>query len=169
MLSIIKNILFKSKRLNPCVIWLTGLPKSGKSTIAKELKKIIQKKGNQVIIIEDEEVKRIFPRGLPDDEIAYIASLLEMSGIVVIVSTKSYSNYGKDCARELCSKMYDVFINTPYEVCKKRDSIGVFKQKAIHEIPENFDIDIKTSGFTPDRNAFQIITAIMAKQNCKNC
>lgn len=46
-----------NKKIKPCVIFLTGLSGSGKSTISKELSQMLNKNGNSVVILDGDEIR----------------------------------------------------------------------------------------------------------------
>jgi adenylyl-sulfate kinase len=133
------------KKIKPCVIWLTGLSGAGKSTIADELIKIFEKQTISYALLDGDQIRKViketgfdyYSRRKHNLNVAYIASLLESQGNVVIVSLISpYREVRKEC-RAICRNFIEVFIDTPVEVCEERDTKGLYKKAREGEI-QNF-------------------------------
>lgn len=136
--------IFK-KKIKPCVVWITGLSGAGKSTIANELIKIFEKATISYVLLDGDQIRKViketgfdfYSRRKHNLNVAYIASLLESQGNVVIVSLISpYKEVRKEC-RDICKNFIEVFIDTPVEVCEERDTKGLYKKARSGEI-ENF-------------------------------
>lgn len=134
-----------TKKLNPQVFWLTGLPSSGKSTIAESLKKELESKGIKSILLDGDQIRNVFKNNAFDYEsrrqhnlsVANMASLFEKNGHVVIVSLISpYIEVRNEC-RALCKNFKEVFINASLDECIKRDVKGLY-QKAMRREIDNF-------------------------------
>jgi adenylylsulfate kinase-like enzyme len=78
-----------------CVVWLTGLPSSGKSTLARLLEAELRRLGRPVELLDGDEVRTRLTRGLgfsreDRDEnvrrVAYVARLLQRHGVIVITA-----------------------------------------------------------------------------------
>ncbi len=133
------------KRIKPCVIWLTGLSGAGKSTIANELIRNFEKNSIPYVLLDGDQIRRViketgydyFSRRKHNLNVAYIASLLEKQGNVVIVTLISpYRDVRNEC-RAICKNFIEVFVDTPLEECEKRDVKGLYKKARSGEI-ENF-------------------------------
>ena len=149
---IINNYAFDSiwetifkKKIKPCVVWITGLSGAGKSTIANELIKIFEKESISYVLLDGDQIRKViketgfdfYSRRKHNLNVAYIASLLESQGNVVIVSLISpYREVRNEC-RAICKNFIEVFIDTPVEVCEQRDTKGLYKKARSGEI-ENF-------------------------------
>ena len=138
------EIIFR-KKINPCVIWLTGLSGSGKSTIANELIKNFEKNNIPYVLLDGDQIRKViketgydyFSRRKHNLNVAYMASLFETQGNVVIVSLISpYKDVRNEC-RAICKRFIEVFVNTPLEICEQRDVKGLYKKARAGEI-ENF-------------------------------
>lgn len=161
------------------VIWLTGLPCSGKTTIAMELQNLLFKKGCNVFILDGDNVRHGLNRDLgfsPSDRkenirrVAEVAKLFIEAGFLVI--TAFISPYKKDRknARALFDKddFIEVFIKADISVCEARDARGLYKMarrseikeftgiSAPYESPEKPELVIDTEKNTKEESAWHI-------------
>ena len=130
------------------VIWLTGLPCSGKSTIARHLEVQLFNRGIRTLILDGDNTRMSINRDLdfsPEGRaenirrVAEMAKLLNDAGIVVI--TAFISPYIKDrkIAKKIISEdcFIEVFVDAPIEVCIQRDTKGLY-QKAMNNDLKDF-------------------------------
>lgn len=124
------------------VIWLTGLPCSGKSTIAKELTKHI----SNLAVLDGDEIRQWFSvtdfskNGIIENNkrIAHIAKLLSIHNVPVCVSLVSPYHKNREDARKIINnKFIEVYLKCPQNVCEKRDTKGMYK-KARTGLVKNF-------------------------------
>lgn len=119
------------------VVWLTGLPAAGKSTIARQSEKRLFAAGFNAIAIDADMIRR----GLCADlgfsmedrsenvrRIAQTARILLDAGHIVIVACISPLNSDRQRAREIvgASDFFEVFVACPVEVCRQRDPKGLY-------------------------------------------
>ncbi|MCO5230921.1 MAG: adenylyl-sulfate kinase [Chitinophagales bacterium] len=151
-----------------CVLWMTGLSGSGKSTIAKGLEKKLHEAGYLSFVLDGDNVRTGINANLGFSEedrlenirrIAEISKLFVQSGVICINSfvspTKDIRQQAKDIIGE--ADFIEVYINAPFEVCAQRDVKGLYKKALAGEIknftgldapfeaPEPADIEIKTA------------------------
>jgi adenylyl-sulfate kinase len=147
-------------------VWFTGLPCSGKSTLAESL--YVRLSGNRKVIHIDGDDLR---RGLNSDlsfsaadrrenirRAAHVSALLMKSFDVVLASFVSPSHSDRQLAREIVGngRFIEVFVDCPLEVCEQRDVKGMYRQarngelknftgiQASYETPRAPEIVIKT-------------------------
>jgi adenylyl-sulfate kinase len=125
-------------------IWLTGLPSSGKSTLAELLGKRLRGDNYPVQILDGDEVRLRLSKGLgfsrPDrDEnirrIAYVAKVLTRVGAVAITAAISPYRAVRAEAREEIKDFVEVYVACPLEECIRRDVKGLYRKALRGEIP----------------------------------
>ncbi len=126
-------------------IWLTGLPCSGKTTLARALKAELDKKGYKTVHLDGDIVRAGVNKALgfsPNDRrenlkrVAHMAYDLSREGSVVIASFVSPTNDLRDMVREIIGPMWLVYVKCSLEECKKRDVKGMYQKAAQGEIKE---------------------------------
>jgi len=129
----------------PGTIWLTGLPCSGKTTLAMALKEELDKKGYQTVHFDGDVVRAGINKGLgfsSDDRrenlkrVAHMARDLSREGNVVIASFVSPTNELRGMVRKIIGPMWLVYVKCSLEECKKRDVKGMYKKAEKGEIKE---------------------------------
>ena len=169
-------------KIQPAVIWMTGLSGAGKTTICKELEKKLTKWGNKVVLLDGDEIRTMFPSTGFDEEsrkahnkrVAYMSKLLKEQGSIVLVSLISPYESSRKEARDLCSndRFFEVYISTSLELCAARDVKGLYAKvkngeiknftgiDAPYETPQSADINIDTHNLSVEECADQIIKKI---------
>ena len=127
------------------VIWLTGLPGAGKTTIARNLEQKLKSLGLKVEVFDGDEVRRqLSPdlgfskkdRELHARRVAYLSKLLAKHGIVSIVSLISPYREFREYARDLIKDFVEVYVKASLETCIKRDPKGLYKKALNGEIKD---------------------------------
>ena len=112
-------------------VWITGLPGSGKSTIAKEMKKLLRKKGIDVQILRLDEFRRTLapkPRYTEEErDVVYntlilMAKLLTENGVNVIIDATAHRSKWRDKARRDIKNFFEVYIECPLNICMEREA-----------------------------------------------
>ena len=113
------------------VMWLTGLPGCGKTTIAKKVRSRLQEKGIAVKILQLDEIRRAItpvPRYTEEERdivyasLAYMGYLLAEAGANVIIDATANRRRYRDLARRLIPNFAEVFIRDPLSVCMGREA-----------------------------------------------
>lgn len=117
------------------VIWLTGLPAAGKTTLAVELQGRLRAAGQTVVLLDGDVLRR----GLCSDlgfsaqaraenirRAAEIARLMADAGLVCVAALISPLAENRALARRLAGgdRFTEVYLATPLEVCRGRDAKG---------------------------------------------
>jgi len=122
-------------------VWLTGLPSSGKSTIARAIEKRLIDEGVPVEVLDGDVVRTHLTKGLgfsreDRDEnvrrIGFVADLLSRNGVTVLCPVIAPYRAVRDEVRQLHGDRFvEVYVSTPLDQCAERDVKGLYaKQKA---------------------------------------
>jgi bifunctional enzyme CysN/CysC len=121
------------------VIWLTGLSGSGKSTIANEVSNQLFALGKHVYVLDGDNLRSGLNIDLgftPADRaenvrrVAQVAKLMVDAGLIVIVALVSPYISDRQRAKSLfeADEFFEIFVDTPLEICQQRDSKGLYKK-----------------------------------------
>jgi adenylylsulfate kinase len=121
------------------VVWLTGLPSAGKSTIAAALAERIGDLGRPVEVLDGDVVRTElcadlgYSRADRDENvkrIGYVASLLARHGVVAVCPVVSPYRAARDAVRERAGERFvEVWVSTPVDVCAERDVKGLYARQ----------------------------------------
>ncbi len=162
-------------------VWLTGLPASGKSAIARVLSAQLTEAGLSVEILESDAVRRhLTPqpsykgeeRDLFYRALAFFGSRLVKHGVPVVFDATGNRRAYRDLARSLIPHFLEVAVQCPLETCIQRDHKGIYSKgvegKSLmvpglqdpYEAPLKPDLEIETTVYSPDAAAAQIMKAL---------
>lgn len=114
--------------MNGRAIWLTGLPGSGKTSIAR----IVKEKQEGIVILGMDEMRRIVtPKPTYSNEereilyrsLVYTAKNIIQLGHDVIIDATGHKRSWRDLARENIKDFYEVYLRCPLEVCMDREKL----------------------------------------------
>lgn len=163
-----------------CMIWLTGLPSAGKSTIAFTAEHMLVEQGRLAYVLDGDNVRHGLNKNLgfsAEDRaenirrIGEVGKLFADAGLITFTSFVSPYRADRDGVRELMAdgEFFEIFIDTPVELCEERDPKGLYAKARTGEIPnftgvsdpyeapENAELVIKTAECTPEEAATRII------------
>lgn len=161
------------------VIWFTGLPCSGKSTLAHLLHENMQGRGVPSEIFDGDKVRQRLRKGLGFSKgdrlenvrrIAFVAHLLARHGVVSIVAAISPYQQARDEIRREIECYVEIFVDCPVEVCQTRDVKGMYKKARDgeiqhftgvsdpYEVPTNPDLTLKTSHESQSESLSRILS-----------
>ena len=125
-------------------VWFTGLPSSGKSTLARMLEQVLVDQGRHVEVLDGDEVRLRLSRGLgfskeDRDEnirrITYVAKLITRCDGVAITCAISPYRALRDEARQEIGRFIEVYVKCALDVCIDRDVKGLYAKALRGEIP----------------------------------
>jgi bifunctional enzyme CysN/CysC len=174
--------------LRGATIWLTGLPASGKSTIAEELERQLVASGRPAYLLDGENVRH----GLSGDlgfsaadrheharRVASVARMLADAGIVTVVALVSPAAADREAARELHDEagleFLEAWVDTPVEECERRDPHGLYARAragtlsgftgvdAPYEAPEDPDVRLRGAEETVEQSVERVLAALEAR------
>jgi adenylylsulfate kinase len=167
------------------VIWLTGLPGSGKTTIAKALQPRLKESGFKVELLDGDIVrKELSPelgftkkdREIHARRVIYLGKLLSRNGIISIVCLISpYREFRRYARSEITinNNFYEVHVKCSLETCMKRDPKGLYKKALSGEIkdltglqdpyeePENPEVIVNTEEQTLEECVNVILNRVL--------
>ncbi len=111
-------------------IWITGLPGSGKSLLARRAAQALAALGERVVVLELDEIRKTLTPAptYSDDErdlvyraLAYMAVELTEAGVPVIIDATAHRRAWRDLARASIRRFAEVQLDCPLEVCRERE------------------------------------------------
>ncbi len=127
--------------VNGITIWLTGLPASGKSTLAGKVRDDAVRGGKAVYVLDGDELRKGLCSDLSfscEDRVenirraAEVACLIASGGAVCVVSLISpladARAHARDLHRNSGIPFYEVYLSAPSEVCEERDPKGLYRR-----------------------------------------
>jgi len=130
-----------------CVIWLTGLSASGKSTIATELEHTLFNQGRLAYVLDGDNTRQGLCSDLgfsPEDRrenirrVREVVRLFADAGIICLTAFISPYRADREAARRMLppGKFIEVYLNAPLEVCERRDPKGLYARARAGELKE---------------------------------
>ena len=168
----------------PAVLWFTGLPGAGKSTIANLVEAGLNARGIHTVMLDGDNIRHGLNRDLGFTEadrvdnirrIGEVAKLMTEAGLVVLCAFISPFRAERQSVRELldAGEFIEIFVDTPLDVCIARDAKGLYRRALAGEIknftgvdqtyeaPENADIHLPTAVHAPEILADQVIEKLI--------
>jgi adenylylsulfate kinase len=117
------------------VVWITGLPGAGKSTLAAGIARRIRDAGAACVVLDGDDVRgalaRPAGRGVAERDAFYaslagLAALLARQGLVVVVAATANRAAYRDRARAIAPRYLEVHVATPLAECERRDPRGLY-------------------------------------------
>ena len=167
------------------VIWITGLPASGKTTIARIVADKLRSIGLKVEMLDGDEVRKwLSPEaGFTREDrerhlrrVAYVSKLLARNGVAVIASFVSPYRKIRSEIRQIIENenipFIEVYTKCSLQKCIERDPKGLYKKALAGEIkhftglddpyeePENPEITLDTENTPPEENAKKLLNYI---------
>ena len=131
-------------------LWFTGLPSSGKSTLARRVEEVLLERGMAVEVLDGDEVRENLSKGLGfsrEDRdtnirrIGFVAKLLSRNGVVAITAAISPYRNVRDEMRRAIGRFVEVHVDCPIDVLKERDVKGLYKKALAGEIKHFTGVD----------------------------
>jgi adenylylsulfate kinase len=131
-------------------VWFTGLSSSGKTTIAREVTMKLAQRNYRVELLDGDIIRNHFSKDLGfsrEDRdtnirrISFVAQLLSRNEVIVIVATISPYKSIRNEVRQAHKNFVEVYVNTPLDICEKRDVKGLYAKARAGEIRHFTGID----------------------------
>jgi sulfate adenylyltransferase len=167
-------------------VWFTGLSGAGKSTTAELVVERLIEHGRQVTLLDGDAVRTHLSKGLgfsKEDRdanilrIGFVAAEIARHGGAVVCAAVSPYRATRDRVRDMVGsdRFFEVFVDTPLEVCESRDVKGMYAQARRGEIrqftgiddpyepPRSAELTIETVTATPEANAEAIVSLLASR------
>jgi adenylylsulfate kinase-like enzyme len=163
------------------VLWITGLPASGKTTLARALVAVLEREGIRATLVDSDEVRAVLtphPSYEPNERaivyraLAYLARRIDETGVVPIVAATAHSRSIRDEARTICDGFFLVHTRASLAVCEARDPKHLYRQAraqtggtmpgvhVAYDAPADADIDVDTATGSPEAGAKGVVDAL---------
>jgi bifunctional enzyme CysN/CysC len=164
-----KTLRAHMKAQRPCILWFTGLPGGGKSTILNLVEERLAERGIHTYALDGDNLRRGLTRDLGFTDFdrvenirraGEVARLMVDAGLVVLCAFVSPFRAERRMVRDLVGpeEFIEVFVDTPVEVCMERDPKGLYAKAREHtahnvtgvdspyEPPEHAELRVETVG-----------------------
>lgn len=162
-------------------LWFTGVPASGKSTIAAAVEEMLRQRGIPVENLDADEIRaNLSPdlgyterdRDINTKRLAFLGSLLEKHDVSAIVAAVSSLQRFRDRARELSRNFVEVYVQCPVEVCMERDPKGLYAKAKrgevndiaglhqLYEVPVAPEVICESDKETVEESALRVIVKL---------
>lgn len=178
-------------------VWITGLPGSGKSTVAEILIKLLLQREIRAQLLSSDELRKVLTpkptysleeRDTVYATLVYIARLLTKNGVNVVIDATGNLRRYRDNARSRIPKFMEAYLECPLEVCIERESKRTETRHAPEQIykkalegkaptvpgigqpyepPLNPEVTVNTAKCTPKQAAQKIMETILKKWYAK--
>lgn len=166
------------------MVWLTGLPSAGKTTLARRLADELARRRRAVEVLDGDEVRQRLTRGLgfskeERDEnvrrVAWVAGLLARHGVVAIVALISPYRAVREEVRAQIADFVEVHVECAAEECMRRDVKGLYRRALAGEIgnftgisdpyepPLAAEVTVRTDRETVDGSLRSILDGLSAR------
>ncbi len=142
------------------MIWITGLPAAGKTTLAQRIQAALQSQNLPVVVLDGDDLRRTVNADLGYSEaarhenvrrIGEMARVLVAQSFTVVVACISPFRAQRDALRRTFApgQFIEVFADTPLVVCQQRDPKGLYRRAATGALREMTGVD---AGYEPPLN-----------------
>lgn len=140
-----QKIRFGKKRIEPFNLWFTGLPMSGKSTLADAVFEKLSKLEIPLERIDSKDIRDVIPDvGFARDErhqhltrIAHLIKTLQNNSVSAVASFVSPYSHSRDVIKSMTNNYVEVYVKASLDTCKQRDYKGVYQRAEKGEL-KNF-------------------------------
>jgi len=174
------NVRWGKKKIEPFNLWFTGLPLSGKSTIADRVYAELEKLHIPLERIDSKDIRELVPdigytredRNRHMKRIGHLVKTLQNNSVSTVCSFVSPYRESRKAIREMVKNNVVVYLKADVESCKKRDYKGVYEKALkgelqnftgvndIYEEPQHAEIVIDTDNVSVDEAVEKIVKYI---------
>ncbi len=164
------------------VLWLTGMNRSGKSTLAHQIQRRFATAGRTVELLDGDDPAETLTQGLgatKDDRdtavrrLGHVAKLLARHGVVVVCASLSPYREARDAVRRDVRRFVEVFVDCPMEKLHERDAEGLYRKALAGEVrnvpgiddpyepPTHPEIRLQSDQMKVDEEATRVFQALV--------
>jgi len=176
------QVLGNVRGFRGCTVWFTGLSGAGKTSISFYLEALLVSKGIPAYGLDGDNIRTGLNKNLgfsPEDReenirrVAEVARLFADSGVIALCSFVSPFAQDRELARKIHKEndlpFFEVFVDTPLNVCEHRDTKGLYKKARQgiikgftgvdqpYEAPSHPDLSVKTVNNTIEESCLQVV------------
>lgn len=151
-LAVSKSTRASLKGQGPCILWFTGLPGAGKSTIANLVEGQLARRGSHTYLLDGDNVRHGLNKNLGFTaadrvenirRVGEVAKLFVDAGLIVLCSFISPFRAERAAVRGLVepAEFIEIFVHAPLAVCERRDPKGLYAKSRAGELPNFTGID----------------------------
>ena len=171
----------------PCVVWFTGLPCAGKTTIACNVARNLAGRGGRVFLLDGDSLRQGLCSDLGFSETdrsenirraAEVAALIADSGFIVLAAfiTPRQADRDRLRARLNAYPFVEAFVDTPLTVAESRDIKGLYRRArrgdienftgigAPFDVPQAPDLQLDTTLHDANTLAAHVISELVARK-----
>ncbi len=159
-------------------VWLTGLPSSGKTSLAWTLQGRLARRGLRAIVLDSDQLRSaLTPHPTYSEQerdqfyrtLTSLAAMLTGQGFNVLIAATAPKRRHRGAARAMIGRFAEVYLECPPEVCRQRDPKGLWARAdrgeinslpgagAAYEEPEAPEARVNTAAASVERAAEDIL------------
>ena len=134
------------------VIWLVGMYSSGKSTLAEEIRIILENNNKKVLVLNGGDIRKILGNDLPysldgrlknAERVSNLCKYLSEQGIIVICAMLSIFEETREWNRQNISNYYEIFLDVSRKKLLERDTKNLYRLALSGQMSEFVGVDIE--------------------------
>jgi adenylylsulfate kinase len=161
------------------VVWFTGLPASGKSTLAREVRGLLLEREVHAVLMDSDDLRPVLTPSPTYSEaerdwfygvISHLAAWLASSGVNVLIAATGHRRRYRDEARRQIQRFAEVYVCCDLAVCQVRDPKGIYRlaeegradsvpgMGVAYEPPEQPLVAVDTDRLEPTTAAYLVLS-----------
>jgi bifunctional enzyme CysN/CysC len=180
----------KANGHRPGILWFTGLPAAGKSTLASALGRLLFETGYQVVVLDGDSLRTglnvnlSFSREDRSENVrraGEVAALFAEAGFLAIVALIAPYRSDRERLRSRHAELYhEIYVSTPLQVCEARDPKGHYRNaregalrdftgvSAPYEHPLQPDLEIDTTHTAVEQSVQRLLEYVRKRFALEN-
>lgn len=163
------------------VIWITGLPSAGKTTLARGVHGALRRRGERVLWLDSDDLREVMTPAPTYSEaerdvfyatLAHVGRRAAQGGVFVVISATANRRRYRDAMREKVEGFFEVWVRCPDQLLRDRDPKGLYRQAAgaeidnmpgagaVYEPPTAPELIINTDQGAPEALITRVIAAL---------